>query len=312
MNMRKFFILTLVLMALAVVISPAKAVSLKSYAILDDSTIKVGDIFSDVDEGKAARVLGPAPLPGKDMTLNARTLMRIAIALDLPWRPATSGEHVTLSRAATIVKPDIIEDALITELQAKGLRGKFDLVPDRVIDDIILPQKEEAHFEISGLTIRHESGRFEATIYAPSQTNPLHRSQISGRIERLVDVPVLRETLRSGAIIGARDIDFIEMRESAVKDHMMLDADNIVGMTPRKMIMVGSPIKDTQVEYPQIVARGSLVTMILQNGNLKLTAQGKSLQNGAQGDMVRVVNASSKKTLEGRITGANEVTIESF
>ena len=164
-------------MMLMIVVHPAAAVGLKNYSVLDGTSITVGDIFSDVDGDKAARVLGPAPLPGKDMVLNARTLMRIALALDLPWRPSTSSEQVTLSRAASIVKPDMVTDALHTELQAKGVRGKFEILPDRVMDSIILPASEAAEFEIANLVMRRESGRFEAMIYAPSQLSLIHISE---------------------------------------------------------------------------------------------------------------------------------------
>jgi len=162
------------------------------------------------------------------------------------------------------------------------------------------------------LNIRPETGRFEAVIYAPSQSNPIHRGQISGKIEQLIEVPVLRETLRNGDIIGMRDLDFIEIRESALKSNMMIKADDIVGMTPRRALASNAPIKETQVEYPQIVSRGALVTMILKNGGLRLTAQGKAMENGSQGDTIRVVNSSSKKTLQGRVTNTNEITIDSF
>jgi len=139
MTRNLFSFSSIILTALVVFTAPALAVSLKNHAILDGSTITVADIFSGVEEGKGSRVLGPAPLPGKDMVLNARTLMRVAIALDLPWRPATSGEQITLSRAATIVKQDTVLDALKVELQAHDVRGNFEIIPDRVMDNIVLP-----------------------------------------------------------------------------------------------------------------------------------------------------------------------------
>ena len=64
----------------------AKAVDLRQNATIEGSVITLGDIFYNLP-GNGDKVLGPAPRPGADMVLNARTLLRVAMALDLPWRP---------------------------------------------------------------------------------------------------------------------------------------------------------------------------------------------------------------------------------
>src|SRR5688572_10801379 len=57
---------------------------LKESAIVNGDMLKLGDIFDGLP-ANAEYVIGPAPQPGKDMVLNARTLYRLAVALELPW-----------------------------------------------------------------------------------------------------------------------------------------------------------------------------------------------------------------------------------
>ena len=289
----------------------ASSVSLKYNSVIEGDVITLGDLFSGLDK-KADRVLGPAPRPGKDMTLNARTLMRVAIAMDLPWRPASSAEFVTLSRAATVVTPNIIEDALKEELGHQGVNGKFGLNILSGLHDIILPQSAAKSVEITSLTFNGSQNRFQATLVAPSSNNPIVRENITGTIERLISVPVLKNTIKNGDVITSSDLSNIDLRSSAVHSGMILNVDDLVGLTPRRILHAGKPIKDSMVEYPQIVQRGELVTMVFNNGLLSLTAQGKALENGAKGDVIRVVNANSSKTLEARITGQKEVAVQSF
>ena len=71
-------------------------------------------------------------------------------------------------------------------------------------------------------------------------------------------------------------------------------------------------MKENDVQAPQVVSRGELVVMTFQRGALTLTAQGKALENGAKGDVIRIVNANSSRTLEARVTGDGEVQVESF
>ncbi len=289
----------------------ASAISLKHNSVLENNVITLGDVFAGLDH-KADKVLGPAPRPGHDMTLNARTLMRIAIAMDLPWRPSSTAEYVVLSRAATVVSPAMIQDTLKNELTSQGLDGRFNVVISSGITELVLPQDQDQSVEVESLSFNGNKNHFSAVLVAPSKANPVIRERVSGNIQHLVELPVLRGAIKNGDIIGKNDIDYIDMRSEFLKHDMVLGAEELVGMTARRIIYPGKPIKENDVQYPQIVKRGELITMVFQNGPLSLTAQGKALESGAKGDMIRVVNANSSKTLEAKITAQKEVTVQSF
>lgn len=288
----------------------ASPVALKQNIVVSDTTLKLGDLFTGLEKDQD-RVLGAAPRPGKNMVLNARTLMRIAIALDLNWRPQSSAERVVVRRAATIIGPTPVEEALKEQLTEKGVTGNYTLELES-FEDIVLPESAPADVVVKEINLRPDHNWFEATLVAPSKENPLYTSRITGKIERITAVPVLRDTLAAGSIIGTRDIDYIDMKDSLLQANMVLDENKLIGMTPRRMITPGSPVKLSEIERPQIVARGTLITMIFKSGPLLLTAEGKALENGAEGDTIRVVNVASNKTLQAVVTGSNEVTLQSF
>ncbi|MCB1720461.1 MAG: flagellar basal body P-ring formation protein FlgA [Alphaproteobacteria bacterium] len=288
------------------------SVSLKPSSVIEGDMITLGHVFSGIDRN-ADKVLGPAPQPGKDMVLNARTLMRIARAMDVNWRPSSAADQVVLRRAATVIPATMIQDALKDSLHAQGLPGKFELiVTSSGLDKIILPQSAAQNVEIESLSFDSEHDRFEAAIAAPSKDEPLFRKNISGQVQRLVDVPVLRAPMKNGTVISASDLDFISLRAYGLNHDMILSADELVGMTPRRMITAGKPMTENDIEPPQIVERGENVTLVFNSGPLSLTAQGKALENGAKGDVIRVVNASSSKTLQARVIGEREVSVSSF
>lgn len=292
-------------------LSNAYAVGLKQEAVLKDSVITLGDIFYDLPEN-SSKVLGPAPRPGSDMVLNARTLMRIALALDLPWRPSSSSEYIVLRRSATLISARDIQDQLTQAIAQEGYGENIEIVFPSETSEIVLPEDQDASFDIVTLDIDRTKNWFEASIAAPSKDNPIRSARISGKIHRMVEVPVLRETLRNGSIIGTNDIDMVAMRERDISPQMLIDAAAVMGMTPRRVIFAGRPILDKEVEAPQIVGRGEAVTVILKKGAMTLTAAGRSLENGAKGDLVRVVNASSNHTIQGIVTGDKEITIQEF
>lgn len=287
----------------------ALAADLRSTSVVTDSVLRVGDIFGGLDTAKANTILGPSPQPGKEMLLNAATLMRLAKTLDLDWRPATTGDQVIVRRAATVIGKDIIEKLVNEKLYEGGLTGDYRLSMNNTVADIVLPQDMPAQAEISRFRFDPQKDIFEATVAAPSASKPAFEMTISGSVERLVSVPVLRSSLKNGDIIGQNDIDFIKLPQKDVQRDYVLKAETLDGMTPRRMVMSGKPIRDLDIENPQIVARGAQVTLVYKDGPMMLSARGKSMQNGARGDLVRVINMNSNRSLEGIVSAENEITI---
>lgn len=286
----------------------ALAASLRPVSIVTDNVLRVGDVFEGLSESKANTVLGPSPQPGKEMVLNASTLIRIASALDLEWRPATTADQITVRRSATVIGKDIVESLISEKLFENGMAGNFKLNM-AAVTDIILPHDMPAQAEVSKFTFNPEKDTFEATIAAPSASNPLHEMKVSGTVARMVQIPVLKDGLKNGDIIGAADIDMIDILQKDVQRDYIIKAESMYGMTPRRMVMAGKPIRDLELENPQIVARGALVTLIYKDGPMILSARGKSMQNGARGDLIRVVNMNSNRSLEGLVTAENEITV---
>jgi flagella basal body P-ring formation protein FlgA len=295
----------------AIFISPANAVSLKENAIISGSNITLGDIFYDLPRD-TDKVLGPAPRPGADMVLNARTLMRIAVAMDLPWRPNSADEQITLKRAATIISKDEIAARLKRAITESGQTDDFEIDFPEAIATMILPQDQPGSFDIVDLKIDHPSGKFTAAVVAPSVNNPIQTNAISGNFYTIVQVPVLRSALRNGTIIGQRDIDTISMRADTISNDVILDPQQMIGMTPRKISASRKPLTDNDLEAPQVVSRGDPITIVLKSGPMVLTALGKALENGAKGDLIRVTSAEGNKTLQAEVIGEKEVQISDF
>lgn len=289
----------------------ASSVSLKQNSVIEGNTIKLGDVFNGLDDA-SEKVLGPAPRPGHDMVLNARTLLRIAVAMDLPWRPASNADYVVLSRAGSAIGQETVVSALKERLVKDSMQGNYTFSFATPLPEVVLPADIPAQAEVTDMKIQPDGKTFEATLAAPSDENPVQTFRLRGVMHRLVSVPVLVESLTKGAIIGKRDIQMIEMREHSLKDEMIMSQDALIGMTPRRLIVAGQPVTRADIEAPRTVERGDLVTMIFQQGGMTLTAQGKAMEHGATGDTIRVTNTSSNKTLEALVTASKEVTVKSF
>ncbi len=309
-GIRGGFLLLLAAFVLGSVLLPgtACAVTLKTSSALDENVIRLEDLFDGL-ERNGAYVLGPAPQPGDQMVLDARTLQRVAMALDVPWRPQSPAEQIVLHRPATLIHSDAVIQTLHPLLEEKGVNSRFyvDFDGDPTI---VLPQEIPAELAVANFEFDADRDRFSADLVAPSLDRPLVRKSITGRIERIVSVPVLKETLRNGTIIGAHDIEWIDIDLRKLDESTLLEADALIGMTPRRMVMNGRPVKNMDIEAPRIVERGDLVIINLRAGGMVLTAEGKAMQAGARGEVIRVVNTASSRSVEAVVTGGRAVSVQ--
>jgi len=317
MKQQNHIIMTLALLLSSLLVclctaSPSSyAIGLKEQSIINDDTIKLGDIFYDLQRDEE-RVLGHAPQPGEEIVLNARTLFRIARALDLPWRPNDTMTHVVLRREATVINYDKIKEAIQSALSDSNVYGEYELsIPSRY-QKIILPADSPASLDVTRINVDTERKNFNVTLAAPSAADPIQQLQIKGKIFPVIQVPILTENVEFGRVIKASDIDMIAIREQKYSKDMVADPQKLVGMTARRVIVAGRPIKNSDLIAPQIIERGQLLTLSFKNTLMDLTTQVKALENGAKGDLIRVVNTSSNQTLQAVILGENRAQVATY
>lgn len=122
-------------------------------------------------------------------------------------------------------------------------------------------------------------------------------------------VPVLRRPLAQGEVIAGADIDMVSMRLDRVGRTAVLSRESLVGLAAKRMLNPGQPIQIGDVQRPVMVAKGGAVTMLVQLPGLFLSATGKALDNGGQGDTILVMNTQTNRTVPAVVTGPSEVRV---
>lgn len=302
--------LLLVFSMMFYVSSIANAAILNQDVTIVDEHIRLGDIFSGVDANRnASYILGPAPKPGDNLILNNSTLVKLSRAFKLNWAPESDFQQVVISRAATIVSSDDIHEAINKALHQEGFKENYEVVVHNIINDIVLPGYEDVAINVEDLKVDTGSKTFRANVVIPVTHGNDNRIRVIGSLEYMVDVPVVISRLKKGDIIREHDIEYVQIPESKVTSDMIMDQKDLVGTTPRRVLAPQQVVKLSDVELPTLVERGSRVTMILNSGTMKLTAAGKALEDGAAGDVIRVVNLSSKRTIDGFVAPNGTVEV---
>lgn len=290
-------------------VKSAEAATLKPEALINSDVVKISDLFDDVPEKKDA-VVGNAPAPGQLVILNARTLTRMANIYNIAWTSKSPADQVVVRSSAQTITTADITDLIKKDLEERGVKGKFGINLNNVAPSLTLPGYAEATAEITQMSYTAGRDVFSAVVVAPNAQNPLKSVMVSGTIEKTVSIPVLRTSVMSGDIIGSSDIEWKELPERQLTNDTMIDADKLIGKTPVRVVDAGVPVRVRDIVAPQMVARGDEVLIQFHQGGLQLTAKGKAMQNGAEGDYIRVMNLSSNQSLRAEVTGDKLVLVQ--
>lgn len=289
----------------AFIVNSAQAAEPASEVALAGDVVTVGDVFPGVTHD-AAYVLSPAPAYGKTMTLSANDLKRISDAFNLGWQPASNLTQTSIRRASQDIGPDKISAALQSALAQKLDGQKFQATLAERNMTLHVPENAATDLSVSDLRYDLARGEFSAMLSAGNEQKP-----VTGRLIPVTSVPVLKAQLQKGALITAEDLDYVDVRNSDLGANVLVSADQLIGMSPRRGIAALKPIASSDVASPVVVKKGEIVTMVLQNSEMTLTTQGKALENGAVGETVRIVNPSSGQSVEGVVTAVKTVSITS-
>ncbi len=299
----------LLLSAAAALSAPvADAATLRASATVDADVLRVGDIFDDAGH-LAEAIIAPAPRPGRRYVLDANWLADNARAMGIDWRPATRFDRIVVERPGRIVGREAITEALREAMRAEGGATVGGIEYAGRVPELSVPLQAPPGLEVQSLSFDRATGRFSALVVAGAGHPSAQRLPVSGRLVATRPVPVLRRAVQPGEVVRAGDVEFVEVREEGLRREILVDADRVVGQSARRPLRAGEMLRENDLRAPLLVSRNGLVTIVLRNGGMSLSAQGRALEDGARGETIRVVNVQSKRTIEAQVIGPDAVAV---
>lgn len=290
----------------AFTLSHAFAATPKESVMVTGDRITLGDVFDGVTES-ADYYLAPAPAPGKTKVLNAQDLKRISDTFNLGWLPDGRTHQTLIRNASAALDAYDIQSALQAKLSEEMPGQKLEIQLDNPNLTLVTPMDVSRAVKIEGLKLDPAKGEFKALVSA--EAAPESRAEVRGRFQQVVTLPVLKSPLRLGDVISEDDIEYVDTRAADVTPAMIVNANNLIGRTPRRGLPAMKPITASDVRSPTIIKKGDLVLMSLKSSTLSLTTQGRAMQDGSTGDAIQVMNLTSKQVVSATIDGPQAVTV---
>ena len=141
-------------------------------------------------------------------------------------------------------------------------------------------------------------GRIPWTLYVPAWV-------------RLFDqVVVARRSFPRGTVLQAQDLSLERRDLTRERRGYFVRLQEVIGRRTARSIGRGTVLNPNLLERALILKRGARVSIVAEVGGVVARMQGRALEQGSQGERIRVLSLSSGKELEARVVSAGIVKVD--
>lgn len=286
----------------------ALPVVLREKAVVASDKIRLSDLFSGLPRDKENRIVADSPSLGKDVILTADWLKKAAQKHAVDWTPADSGVSVTVIRAAREIGKEDVLPALVKELKTLGLSDNAEIILNGKNFPILIPVNAEYAVSFENIDFSPDSKVFsaQAVVKTDDETQTV---DLKGKVQIFVFVPTARHALTSGQIVTEADVFMKKTPQDKARQRKTTTLSDFIGKEVKRAVRAGQSLTESDVRIRPMVTKGKAVTLSFVKGGIMLSAQGKALENGGLGDVVRVMNTQSKSVVRGTVTAPETIVV---
>jgi flagella basal body P-ring formation protein FlgA len=85
--------------------------------------------------------------------------------------------------------------------------------------------------------------------------------------------------------------------------------DDVIGQEAKVSLYAGRPVRHGEIGPPALIERNQVVPLVFNQSGLRISTEGRALARGAAGEIIRVMNLSSKATLFGQIQSDGSIQV---
>lgn len=293
----------------------SEAATLRPHVQVSGDIVTLGDLVDDA--GKSSGIaLFRAPELGKSGVISAHRVIEAAAnqGVFLNEGPDTPAQ-ITVWRESRMIDRKQIETAALSEVRHRNLvdptsqDDRVSITTIQMSDAVHLPMGNKSPLAIRDFNHDPQTGRFSMAIAVPAPRGGREWStRVQGQIVRMVEVPVMARAVGRLEIIGLDDIEMTRVDATTI-DAATAAIEDIIGQAAKRRLGPGAMVRMDDLTKPILVRRNATVPIVFRSGRLVLTAHGRAISDGSEGDLVRVLNTKSHRVIEGIVQSSGTVAI---
>ncbi len=292
--------------------APAPTPSLRAEITVHRDEVRLGDLLDHAAEAAAIPVFH-APALGASGTIQTFRIIEAARQHGIAYLDTRGLHEVTIFRASRTLTVSDLERAVAEAAMRHLGTGSIDDIAVRFDRDVRAVQVEPDAVgapKIARFSYDSYTGRFEGLLELHGsmtlRRNPL---RLSGTVTETAETVIVARSIQRGEMLRESDI-LVERRPRAeIASDVMLTPGAVIGQAARRALRAGQPLRAADLMKPDLVARNDTVTIVFEVPGITLTARGKALAAGAEGETIEVLNPHSRRVLHATVIGPGTVSV---
>jgi flagellar basal body P-ring formation protein FlgA len=284
---------------------------LRAQVTVESDIVRVGDMVENA--GTASQIaIYRSPDLGTTGTLPIAQVISTLQAHQVIGVDTRDIKSVAVTRLARTLERKEIESQVARAIEHRsglGDAANLSLTFDRDVQDVRLEAWNNGSLQPASVRYEPRSGRFDVSFEIANDTNNNRtKLRFTGIAIEMLEAAILTRSVERGDVLKASDV-VTERRPKAEVGSDAAPRVRAVGMQMRKGLRAGQALRVADLGKPDLVQKDDNVTLIYEAAGIYLTARGKAIDNGTEGDTVTVLNLQSKRTITGTVVGRDQVTI---
>jgi flagellar basal body P-ring formation protein FlgA len=239
-----------------------------------------------------------------------RSLAALVVALwCLPAVLPAGGAELVLAPGEPLTREAVAE--AVREALAERSHAR-ELAVDVQVPLAPLPNRAAAPMRVVVADLRYDArtGRYDAELLATLPSGETSTVKNAGRVQEMVEVPVLARPIERGETIRREDLAWGSFARVSVRVDAMRDVDDLVGLQAVRRLGGGHVVRAADVTEPWLVRRGDPLELVFERAGLEIAGPGVALDHGRRGEPVRVQNATSGEVRQATVVGPRRVQVQ--
>jgi flagella basal body P-ring formation protein FlgA len=305
--------------AMALAASPA-VISVYDNVTISKSEILLGDIaqISCDDANRAAELsamkLGTIPVPGQKILLSSRvfelrTRSSGVNCDDISW---TIPDTITISTDSQTIASDVLsqmgQKAITDQLKSQQDKREYTVEVLTVPKPMLVPAGTIA-YDLSipfGVKFVVPTSVY---IWVNIDGQPYKKALFRAKVHMYESVVVTNRVMAAGELVTPDDIHVEKKEINALLAGYMTDSKKPIGFIMKRMTNSGTVLAESMLDKPVILKMGSMIHITAKMGDANVQTQGIALQDGKNGQVIRVRNTVTKKIVSGTVIDADTVQV---
>jgi flagella basal body P-ring formation protein FlgA len=316
MRAKATFIILILLIASAAVAQDA-TVRVRGESKVTASALTVGDIAdvqgenADVVTAVRAVRLGVSPLPGSWRELDRDSIRSQLVRSGFGGRVALACPNIVrIYRASQTVSQTALERKLREYIAAHApwSADEMELGEISRVGDLVVPAGSlSIVIQPRGNGDYLGSNAFQVNINVDGRT--AHQLVMQVRIAVYREAVVAVNAIPARSDITAGDLELRRIDISTAAGGSIDKIEDAVGMETSTYLQAGAVLTQRALRAPLMVKRGEAISLEARRPGFVIRIAGIAQADGRMNELIRVLNPSSKKVINAKVTGAGSAEV---